>query len=96
MKGAQARKEGEAGAGGGGNEEANESIGNTTPLTRETFLFTAQRDLKNVQPFVSSLIPQEEMGCERCVRACVCVSVCVSRGGFLSSTAYPLSFSTYQ
>lgn len=44
-----------------GGEEANESIGNTTPLTRETFLFTAQRDLKNVQPFVSSLIPQEEM-----------------------------------
>lgn len=63
MKGAQARKEGEA----GGDEEANESIGNTTPLTRETFLFTAHRDLKNVQPFVSSLIPQEEMGCERCV-----------------------------
>lgn len=54
-----------------GDEEANESIGNTTPLTRETFLFTAQRDLKNVQPFVSSLIPQEVMGCERCV--CVCV-----------------------
>lgn len=91
MKGAQARTEGEVGGGWRGNEEANESIGNTTPLTRETFLFTAQRDLKNVQPFVSSLIPQEEMGCEKCV------CVCVSRGGFLSSsTAYPVSFSTYQ
>lgn len=60
------KEEGEVESG-GGIEEANESIGNTTPLTRETLLFTAQRDLKNVQPFVSSLIPQEEMGRERCV-----------------------------
>ncbi len=70
----------------GGDEEANESIGNTTPLTRETFLFTAQRDLKNVQSFVSSLIPQEEMGCERCV--CVCVCVC-QEGASLAALLIP-------